>query len=370
MQKYGCRTDARHLSEKIVIMNTMINLLIKQDGLDKSGESALEEFKSVLVNVLNSFPADRHVGRRWDITKVSEGNEAYLLYDEKLIATLKIQDNGLEIQSPKDTPRYDDILYSIRYAAQQLSLAAYSANHGGARLPRNSSLSLDHTHFQRDPLTKEFFAKSNFIPRYAPQGIDWVDDNRQALAVYAPYYAEHKHDGSVHILNEAMLAFLTKKDDQRVNDEFSYQVAHSMDDFARKYDLGLVPAAFYQNYGVSPKIINDTYFDAQHINRKVFIDPYVYDFDDEHDSRYYQNVKNGMHLMDKVRKGENLEQAIKRVLREELEVAHDFVGAKIWDIDFDRDRDGILTPRLKINVFVHGMHAKRKSQSHDWVPIK
>lgn len=351
-------------------MNTMINLLIKQDWLEKSSETALEEFKSAFVDVLNSFPADRHVDSRWSITKVSEGDEAHLIYDEKSIATLKIEDSALKIHSQEDMPRYDDILYSIRYAAQQLSLAVYSENHGGTRLPRNSSLSLDHTYFYRDTQIMEFFAKSDFIPRYAPEGMEQIDETRRALVVYSPYYAEHKQDGSIYILNNPMLSFVSKKDDQRVGKEFAYKVADSMDDFARKYDLGLIPSSFYQNYGFSTKIINDTYFDAQHIDRKVFIDPYVYDFDDEHDSRYYQNVKNGMHLMDKVRKGESLEEAIKRVLNEELEVSTDFVSARIWGIEFDRDREGILTPRLKMNVFVHGMHKKHRSQSHDWVSIK
>lgn len=348
-----------------------IDLTLKQEWLESSSDTALEEFKSVFASVLNSFSADRHVESRWSITKVSEGDEAHLIYDEKSIATLKIEDGALRIRSgDSGLPRYDDILYSIRYAAGQLSLAVYSKNHGGARLPRNSSLSLDHTYFYRDALIMKFFAGSDFIPRYAPEGMEQIDETRRALVVYSPYYAEHKKDGSVYILNNPMLSFVSKKDDQRVNKEFAYKVANSMDDFARKYDLGLVPSSFYRNYGFSAKIINDTYFDAWHINRKVFIDPYVYDFNDEHDSRYYQNVKNGMHLMDKVRKGENLEQAIRRVLNEELEVADDFVGARIWGIEFDRDRDGILTPRLKMNVFVHGMHEKRRSKSHDWVSIK
>ncbi len=143
-----------------------------------------------------------------------------------------------------------------------------------------------------------------------------------------------------------------------------------MNDFVKKYDFYLVPVNFYQNYKRSLKIINDTYFDIDHINRKVFIDPYVWDFDADLEPKYYTNVKNGLHLMDKVRKGENLDSAIKRVLKEELEVADDYVGARIWGIDFDRDRDGFLTPRLKINVYVHGLANKQRNKDHDWVSIK
>ncbi len=83
-----------------------------------------------------------------------------------------------------------------------------------------------------------------------------------------------------------------------------------------------------------------------------------------------KNVEIGMHLMDKVRKGEDLDTALRRVLGEELQVADDYVGARIWGIEFDRDRDGFLTPRLKISIYVHGMIQKQRSQSHDWVSIK
>jgi len=349
----------------------MIDLQIKQSWLETSSETALEEFKSVLAEILNSFPSDRHTDARWTITKISEGEVAQLIYDEHSIATLTIEDKTLHLQSSdEDVPRYDDIMFAIRYAADRLSLAVYSKVHGGARLPQDYMLSIDQSFFKRDKSIADFFTKSNFIPRFAPEGVEELTDGRRALMVYSPYYAENKSDSSIHILNNPMLNFLVEKEDQQPSDEFSYRVADSMQDFARKYDLGLVPRSFYQNYNLSTKIINETHFDAFHINRKVFIDPYVWDFDDEHDTKYYKNVKTGMHLMDKVRNGEDLDTALKRVLSEELKVANDYVGARIWGIEFDRDKENILTPRLKMSVFVHGMAEKQRSQSHDWVSIK
>ncbi len=349
----------------------VIDLLIKQSWLEKSSESALEEFKSVLVETLNSFQADRHANDRWSISKISEDDTAELIYDKHTIASLKIEDKSMHLKSnEEDVPRYDDVMYAIRYAANLLWLAVYSNVHNGARLPQNYILSVDQTYFKRDKSFANFFDKSNFIPRFAPEGVKNMGDSVQAFVIYSPYYAENKEDGSIHILNNSMLSFLSEKENQQASQEFSYKVADSMQDFARKYDLGLVPTSFYQNYGVSTKIINSTYFDALHINRKVFVDPYVWDFDDEHDYRYYENVKNGMHLMDKVRPNEDLDTALKRVLLEELQVADDYVGARIWGIDFDRDKEDILTPRLKINVFVNGLAEKHKSQTHDWVSIK
>jgi hypothetical protein len=349
----------------------MIDLQIKQSWLEKSSESALEEFKSALVSTLNSFPADRHTENRWTITKISEGDEATLVYDERPLLSLKIEDAALSIRSYDDVvARYDDVMYSIRYVANHLMLAVYSNIHNGARLPQPSALSLDHTLFERDKDLREFFDKSDFIPRFAVTDFQDLDDGRRVLVIYQPYYAESKSDGSIHILNDKMLAYISKKENQALSEEFSYKVADSMQDFARKYDLALIPTSFYQNYGIPTKIINETYFDAFHIGRKVFIDPYVWDFDDEHDYRYYKNVETGMHLMDKVRSGENLDDAIRRTLSEELKVADDYVGARIWGIEFDRDKEGILTPRLRISVYVNGMEQKHRSQDHDWVSIK
>lgn len=349
----------------------MIDVIVKQSWLEKSSESALEEFKSALVSTLNSFPADRHTENRWTITKISEGDEATLVYDELPLLSLKIEDAALSIHSYNDVVvRYDDVMYAIRYVASHLMLAVYSNAHNGSRLPQSPALSLDHTFFERSKDFLEFFEKSDFIPRFAITDFQDLDDGRRVLAMCAPYYAESKTDGSIHILNDKMLLCVIKKENQTLSEEFSYEVAHSMQDFARKHDLALVPTSFYQNYGVSTKIVNETDFDAFHIGRKVFIDPYVWDFDDKHDYRYYKNVETGRHLMDKVRSGENLDDAIRRTIKEELKVADDYVGARIWGIEFDRDRDGILTPRLKINVFVNGMTQKHRSDDHDWVSIK
>lgn len=75
-----------------------------------------------------------------------------------------------------------------------------------------------------------------------------------------------------------------------------------------------------------------------------------------------KNVEIGMHLMDKVRNSENLDTALRRVLREELQVADDCVGARIWGIEFDRDRDGFLTPRLK-NKYLRAWRDSKTTQS-------
>jgi hypothetical protein len=349
----------------------MLDLRISQNWLEKSSDSSIEEFKSVLVEMLNNSPEDRFTQKRWAITKSFEGNISQLFYDERVLASLTTEKGELLFKTElAETPREDDILFALRYTAERLSFAVYSNLHNGCRLPQAYSLALDHSYFLRSKPLLELFEKSDFIPRYSWSGVEKMDDERYVSVIYPPYYAENKKDGSLHIINDAMLNFLISKTHQESSDEFSYKVADSLNDFGKKYDLGLVPQSFYQNYKYTTKIINNTYFDVFHINRKVFISPYVWDFDADHDTKFYKNIKNGVIYMDKVRNGEDLNSALTRFVRDELRVSQDYVGAKVWGIEFDRDKEGILTPRLKINVFVHGLLEKHQNQDHDWVSLK
>lgn len=350
----------------------MIDLRVTQSWLEKSSDDSIEEFKSTMLGVLNSSVEDRFTEKRWSITKILEDNTAQLFYDERVLATLKTEGGSLLIKSEGDEiPREDTVLYAIRLSASMLSFTVYSNFHNGAILPNDFTLVLDPSLFHRSKPIGDFFSKSQFIPRYGRNNVNTTNNNDVLVnSINPPFYAESKVDGSMHIINYAMLDFLINKDNQETNKEFSYKVADSMTDFAKKYNFGLVPVSFYQNFETTTKIVNYTYFDISHITRKVFIDPYVWDFDTDHEARYYDNVKNGLHLMDKVREGETLDSALKRVLREELKVADDYVGARIWGLEFDRDRAGLLTPRLKINIFVHGLLEKHRSATHDWVSVK
>ncbi len=350
----------------------MIDLKISQSWLEKSSDESMEEFKSTMLGILNSSLEDRFAEKRWSITKILEDNTAQLFYDERVLATLKTEGGSLFLKSESDEiPREDTILYAARFSANLLFFTVYSNFHNGALLPIDFNLVLDHSFFHRSKPVGDFFSRSQFIPRYGRNVTRTTNNNDiQVTSIAPPFYAESKVDGSIHIINYDMLDFLISKDNQEINEEFSYKVANSMTDFAKKYNFGLVPIDFYQNFDTTPKIINYTYFDIFHITRKVFIDPYVWDFDTDHEARYYDNVKNGLHLMDKVREGENLDSALRRVLREELKVGDDYIGAKVWGLEFDRDKAGLLTPRLKINVFVHGLLEKHRSEDHDWVSIR
>jgi hypothetical protein len=348
----------------------MINLCLNQSWLDKSSETAMEEYKASLVEYLNSQYSDRKIDERWSITKVSEGDLASLIYDEKTVATFAITSAGLQIVAESDqVARYDDLMFGIRLVARDLGFVCNSNSHGGARLPIDPMLALDHTFFSNNKDFSLFFQNSNFIPRYCVEQYELRNGQGQ-ISINPPYYLEDERDGTIHIANQTFLNYLVQKADQSLGTEFSYQVANDMDDFARKYDLGLIPRSFYQSYGKDIQIINDTDFEIGTIERKVFIDPYVWDFDTDKDNRYFENLSNGLHFMDKIRFGENLTTAVRRILREELKLSGDYVGIRIWGLDVDRDRDGILTPRLRMNIYVHGLSDKHRSDTHDWVSVR
>ncbi len=349
----------------------MLDLKIKHDHLERISDSNIEGFKADLLDMLNSSPEDRFVEKRWSITKLLEDNIAQMFYDGKVLLTITTENGTMLIKAEdEEIPRFDDIFFAIRHTASKLNFAVYSNSHGGAKIPYYSSLYLDHTFFTRSGPHKQFFAKTKFIPRYVKVFLEEKNPGELSTVMYPPYFAENSEDGSVHILNDAMLNFLLSKENQIINEEFSYKVADSMNEFARKYDLGIIPSGFYANYGVNAKIVNKTYFDIHNIKRKVFIYPIVWDFDSKTGLEHFRNVKNGTILMDKVRKDETLDTALKRVLSEELKVATDYIGANVWDIEFDRDKEGVLTPRLKIDIFVSGLKQKHASSDHDWVSIR
>ena len=341
------------------------------NSIEKSSESAVEEFKSVLMDTLNDFPEDIYTGKRWFLTKTFEGNSVNFFYDGHGVATLTVEEGDIHFKSvSNEVPRVDDILFALRLAAEHLSFAVYSNNHSGARLPKSHLLSLDHSYFRRNKLMADFFDKNGFIPRYSDINMNAVSVEEGNSILNLPIYAENKIDGSVHIINNMMLDFLLNKENKEISEEFSYKVSDSMNDFAKKYDFGLVPFNFYQNFKLTTKIINYTYFDVFNVSRKVFISPFIWDFDSDYEPKYYQNIKNGIHFMDKIRNGETLDNSLKRILSEELQISNDYVGAAILDIEFDRDREGILTPRLRLNVFVNGLNDENKKKNHDWVTLK
>lgn len=216
-----------------------------------------------------------------------------------------------------------------------------------------------------------------FIPRDLEIVVDQVGEYNieihrifQNFGLSPLYYHQGKHiyyalnkKNEVVIVNRALINFLFEKEIPETEiGELQYVVAPNVQKFAYMDDRNLIPNNFYKFYRKSHKIINDSDFDIYNIRRKVFIKPYIMELQEERNEFYtYAGDGSSLLFMDKIRRGETLDQSIKRVLSEELKVADDYIGAHIVeDVEFDRDRDGVITPRLIIMVYVE------KINNHDW----
>lgn len=175
------------------------------------------------------------------------------------------------------------------------------------------------------------------------------------------YYATDP-TGVVHFVNPYLLEFIYALDIPESNlPELSYPVAKDINLFSALLDKDLIPTNYYQYYGRSTKIVNESYFDIDHQDRKVFIKPYIFEFKPETGIFYtYAGPEGGsLLLMDKIRPGENLDQSLKRVLSQELKIADDYIAALVSKkIEFDRDKEGLITPRLVVFVYID--HVKNK----------
>lgn len=170
------------------------------------------------------------------------------------------------------------------------------------------------------------------------------------------YYAQFS-DQTVHIVNHYLMKYLFNKEIPETKlPELSYPIAPNLNLFSAMSDKGLIPTDFYQYYQQSTKIINESHFDINHPNRKVFVKPYVFEFKEEIGEFYTYAGPDGasMLMMSKILKGEILDVCLQRILRDELKIATDYIGALVSkEIEFDRDREGILTPRLIVFVYIN-----------------
>lgn len=168
-------------------------------------------------------------------------------------------------------------------------------------------------------------------------------------------YAQKDNDEAVHIVNGFLLEYFSQTKVELASEEFSYKVASNLAEFVAKFDADLIPYNFYSHYKKSLKIINLSDFDIDHIDRKVFVKPYVMELNHLKQGFYRVASEGGsVILMTKVLEGETLDDTLKRFLREDLKVADDYVGAVVNPfIEFDIDKQNKLIPRLLVKVYLN-----------------
>lgn len=178
------------------------------------------------------------------------------------------------------------------------------------------------------------------------------------------YYAQSS-DKKIHLVNPFLLEYIYNKNiPEKELEELSYPVASSLDLFSAMYDKQLIPTNFYEYYGKETKIINKSNFDIEKPGRKIFVKPFIFEFDDKTGTFYtYAGPKEGGSLlvMTKILNGENLDQTLKRLLKEDLNnLADDYMAAMVSEkVEFDRDKEGVLTPRIVVFVYVDKINDKK-----------
>ncbi len=189
------------------------------------------------------------------------------------------------------------------------------------------------------------------------------------------YYCKNLTDNTIHFVNDNLLYhFILTENDPPATKEMSFKVAEDIEDFVRKIDFGLVPTNFYEYYNKPFKILNFSGFNINNPGRKVFIKPYILEFDVEK-SDFFKIAwdKSALLYMDKIRQGETLNDTILRILRNELKIADDYVGATVArQVEFDLDKNNVLTPRLVVRVYVEKANLSQEQQSQKdrtWISL-
>lgn len=247
---------------------------------------------------------------------------------------------------------------NIRHIAGLHNLLCYDLELG-IRLPKSHYL-MPFSYIINQENFSDIFKDSEFKLAFV------YPDPNQKLKL-TEYYATKK-DGTVHLLNPSMVLFFLKHKDYEPSSELAYKIADNIEDFVAMDDAWILPRDFYRYYKRPHKIINYSSFDIENIDRKIFFHPHVYEIGDQ--QKDLNQLSGGGGLADKVRKGETLDRAIKRVLKDELKIAEDYLGACVQNlIEFDRDKENLLTPRLYINIYIRRANAsqgQKRTMQRGW----
>ena len=301
-------------------------------------------------------------------TAILEKGEVGISYRNSPQATFKQTDfQMLKGSEPLSAMRIEcvqtdfSLISILREMARVFKYRIYSTNLG-CFLPSDLTL-YDISQLIINEKTAEVFNTKGFKPLF----------NYQNTYLY---YAQLQSNKSIHIINPGMLKYFEEYGvDKEKTPEFSYQVAPKLVKFVAMDDEQLIPFDFYKYFAKSLKIINYSSFNIWRVNRKVFVKPIIYEYD--HSRQSYTPIaseKAAIHYADKICKGENLDIALKRMLREELKLGDDYGRAKVnKNVGFDRDKKKLLTPLLFVSVYLDSIsnkkHLKEKSQ-RGWISLK
>jgi len=245
----------------------------------------------------------------------------------------------------------------VREAAKNQGYRTYSVELG-CFLPEDNYLR-DLVTFRVDNAIEEILLKAGFDPVFI-----FLTGKENVI------YARKKDQKEIFIVNPHIIEYYKAYGYDNDNaPELSYIVAPDITKFAPLFDVGLIPIFFYEGYGKKDKIYNYSYFDIDKPDKKIFVKPLVFELEDRSGKFYIKaGDKGSMLIMDKIRPGEQLHDTIMRFLKEQ-NLADDYVGAIVSrDIEFDRDREGRLTPRIIVLVYVDKFKSYPPQLKRSWIP--
>lgn len=300
---------------------------------------AQEDFNK-MVSALGSMPG-------MNVTPSEAGGVSISVEGSKLTSNFRLTDFKLSTTAE----RYSTMLLScdqtnftiltiFRRLATEFGYRVFSASLGSF-LPTDIGLNDVSTMVIKENATKVFNTKG-FKPLFGYQ-----DGVR--------FYAQSVRDHTIHIINPALLNYFAEfGTDEKPEPELSYQVADTLQQFVAMHDAEIIPIHFYEYYSRSLKIINYSYINVWRVRRKIFVKPFLFEYDKTRQSyEMISGERAAVHFADKIRKGENLDTSLKRILGEELKIGNDYVRAKVAHrIEFDRDKEDKLIPRTFVSVYM------------------
>ncbi len=320
-----------------------------------------------LVDALKNRPqGEEKAPNNWRYTTPTKGGSISILWNNSTFATFKLsEDNEYFDVNYRDLFSISQqFQYMLRYTGYDRNFE-FTDSRTGAVLPSSEQYLVYPKLFQ---VAKEF--KGILEPLgLSPLYIYTSGYERNGSLGVSNYFVTDK-DNKVYLVNNDLMTYFMDKNKSEPSDDFLVQVSNSVNDFTNKANQGLIPRDFYKYQKTGIKIINKTSFDISNIKRKVFIKPFILQLKDVDRENTILDKENHMQLMDKVRSGETLDGAIRRVLKEELQIADDYVGAIIHHIEYDKDKEGNLTPRLFMHIFVNELDEHAQNRKYDWVSLK
>jgi len=220
----------------------------------------------------------------------------------------------------------------------------------------------DLTTISIDPGILEIFASYDFEPLF-------IEDLLKPNGIF---FARKKGQNEIYIINPYLLEYYTNWGGVTAkSSEFSYEVAPNLEKFTQYANRGLLPISFYDKFKKDIKIFNLSGIDIENPGRKVFIKPIIMQIDNEKFQFFTkQDERGAMIIMDKIREGENLDKSINRVLKE-WELADGYLRAVVArEVEFDKDKVGLLTPRIMVFVYVEKLLKMPEGNQRDWDPIR